>query len=60
MRIAEPFEAIRRRTNEHAQATGRYPKVLLLLRGDVKMKGARANFCPEFPGVRGLRHRRVG
>ncbi len=49
-RIAEPFEKIRRRTIEHALHTGRYPKLLLLLRGDVKMKGARANFCQNFFG----------
>ena len=49
-RIAEPFEKIRRRTMEHALTTGRYPRVLLLLRGDVKMKGARANFCQNFFG----------
>jgi methylmalonyl-CoA mutase len=49
-RIAEPFEKIRQRTTEHAITTGRYPKVLLLLRGDVKMKGARANFCLNFFG----------
>jgi methylmalonyl-CoA mutase len=54
LRIAEPFEAIRRRTNEHAQATGRYPKVLLLLRGDVKMRGARANFSLNFLGCAGF------
>jgi len=54
MRIAEPFEAIRRRTNEHAQAAGRYPKVLLLTRGDVKMKGARANFSLNFLGCAGF------
>jgi methylmalonyl-CoA mutase len=54
MRIAEPFEAIRRRTNEHAEATGRYPKVLLLLRGDVKMRGARANFSLNFLGCAGF------
>jgi methylmalonyl-CoA mutase len=54
MRIAEPFEAIRRRTNEHAQATGRYPTVLLLLRGDVKMRGARANFSLNFLGCAGF------
>jgi methylmalonyl-CoA mutase len=53
-RIAEPFERIRRRTTEHAQATGRYPKVLLLKRGDVKMKGARANFCLNFFGCAGF------
>jgi methylmalonyl-CoA mutase len=54
MRIAEPFEAIRRRTSEHAQATGRYPKVLLLKRGDVKMKGVRSNFAFNFFGCAGF------
>jgi methylmalonyl-CoA mutase len=49
-RIAEPFEKIRQRTVEHALATGRYPNVLLLMRGDVKMKGARSNFCLNFFG----------
>jgi methylmalonyl-CoA mutase len=49
-RIAEPFEKIRQRTIEHALVTGHYPKVLLLLRGDVKMKGARANFCLNYFG----------
>ena len=54
IRVAEPFEKIRRRTTEHALATGRYPKVLLLKRGDVKMKGARANFCFNFFGCAGF------
>ncbi|MBN1570487.1 MAG: hypothetical protein JXA73_21770 [Acidobacteria bacterium] len=49
-RVAEPFEKIRRRTIDHASTTGRYPKVLLLTRGDVKMKGARSNFCLNFFG----------
>ena len=53
-RIAEPFEKIRQRTNAHAKATGRYPKVLLLQRGDVKMKGARTNFCMNFLGCAGF------
>lgn len=53
-RIAAPFEAIRQRTNEHAKTTGRYPKVLLLTRGDVKMKGARANFSLNFLGCAGF------
>ena len=53
-RIAAPFEAIRRRTTEHARATGRYPKMLLLKRGDVKMKGARANFVLNFFGCAGF------
>lgn len=49
-RIAEPFEKIRQRTVEHALITGRYPKALLLMRGDAKMKGARSNFCLNFFG----------
>jgi methylmalonyl-CoA mutase len=53
-RVAEPFEAIRRRTIEHARATGRYPRVLLLTRGDVRMKGARSNFCLNFFGCAGF------
>jgi methylmalonyl-CoA mutase len=53
-RLAAPFEAIRARTAAHAQRTGRYPKVLLLKRGDVKMKMARANFCYNFFGCAGF------
>jgi methylmalonyl-CoA mutase len=53
-RLAEPFENIRRRTIDHAHATGRYPKVLLLKRGDAKMKGARATFCLNFFGCAGF------
>ncbi|MBP1623810.1 MAG: Methylmalonyl-CoA mutase [Acidobacteria bacterium] len=53
-RLAEPFEKIRIRTAEHARATGRHPKVLLLTRGDVRMKGARANFCLNFFGCAGF------
>jgi methylmalonyl-CoA mutase len=53
-RLAAPFEAIRARTAAHAQQTGRYPKVLLLKRGDVKMKMARANFCLNFFGCAGF------
>ena len=54
VRLAEPFEKIRRRTTAYAEATGRYPKVLLLKRGDVKMKGARANFSFNFLGCAGF------
>lgn len=54
VRVAEPFEAIRRRTVLHARAAGRYPKVLLLTRGDVKMRGARSNFCLNFFGCAGF------
>jgi methylmalonyl-CoA mutase len=54
VRLAEPFEKIRRRTTEYALTAGRYPKVLLLKRGDVKMKGARSNFCFNFFGCAGF------
>jgi len=47
-RLAEPFEKIRERTAQHIRLTGKAPKVLLLKRGDPKMKIARANFCLNF------------
>ncbi|HET6436610.1 MAG TPA: methylmalonyl-CoA mutase family protein [Anaeromyxobacter sp.] len=53
-RLAEPFERIRLRTRAHARATGRTPKVLLLKRGDPKMKSARATFCLNFFGCAGF------
>ena len=53
-RLAEPFEQIRCRTAAHAEAAGRYPKVLLLKRGDLKMRMARANFCFNFLGCAGF------
>jgi methylmalonyl-CoA mutase len=53
-RLAEPFEAIRLRTERHAAATGRTPRVLLLERGDVKMRTARAAFCLNFFGCAGF------
>ncbi len=53
-RLAEPFEKIRARTARHAIATGRVPKVLLLKRGDVKMRTARANFALNFLGCIGF------
>jgi methylmalonyl-CoA mutase len=53
-RLAEPFEKIRKRTETHARAAGRAPKVLLLKRGDVKMRTARANFALNFFGCAGF------
>ena len=53
-RLAVPFEKIRQRTARHAKAAGRYPKLLLLARGDVKMRGARANFVLNFFGCAGF------
>ena len=49
-RLAEPFEEIRYRTIDNAKKARRYPKVLLLTRGDVKMRVARANFALNFFG----------
>jgi len=53
-RLAEPYERIRRRTERHAAKTGRVPKVLLLMRGDLKMRMARANFSFNFFGCAGF------
>jgi methylmalonyl-CoA mutase len=53
-RLALPFERIRLRTARHAERTGRYPKVLLLERGDPKMRSARANFSLNFFGCAGF------
>ncbi len=53
-RLAEPFEQIRDRTARHVRETGRTPKVLLLKRGDVKMRTARANFALNFFGCAGF------
>ncbi len=53
-RLAVPLEAIRQRTARYARANGRVPRVLLLTRGDVKKRGARANFCLNFFGCGGF------
>lgn len=53
-RLAEPFEAIRRRTERHARKTGRTPRVLLVERGDLRMRKARAAFCLNLFGCAGF------
>lgn len=53
-RMAMPIEAVRLRTERHARRTGRRPRVLLLKRGDLKMKMARATFCRNFFGCGGF------
>lgn len=53
-RLAAPFEAIRMRTERHANATGQTPRVLLLEHGDLRMRKARANFCLNFFGCAGF------
>jgi len=42
------------RTERHAHATGHRPTILLLNRGDVKMRIARATFCANFFGCGGF------
>jgi methylmalonyl-CoA mutase len=54
LRLAEPFEKIRERTSRHANAVGRYPRVVMLKRGDLKMRMARANFSLNFFGCAGF------
>jgi methylmalonyl-CoA mutase len=49
-RMAEPFEKIRRQVEQ----SGKRPRVLLLQRGDVKMKMARSNFCLNLFGCAGF------
>jgi methylmalonyl-CoA mutase len=49
-RMAEPFEKIRQRVEK----SGKRPRVLLLQRGDAKMKMARANFCLNLFGCAGF------
>ena len=49
-RMAIPFEQIRQRVETSAKR----PRVLLLQRGDVKMKTARANFCLNLFGCAGF------
>jgi methylmalonyl-CoA mutase len=49
-RMAQPFEAIRQRVEKSPKR----PRVLLLQRGDVKMRMARANFCLNLFGCAGF------
>ena len=49
-RMAKPFEAIRKKV----ERSGKRPRVLLLLRGDRKMRMARANFCLNLFGCAGF------
>lgn len=48
------FEQIRRRAEDHSDRTGRRPKALLLLRGDLKMRQARAQFIQNLLGCGGF------
>ena len=53
-RLAGLFERIRLRTERHAKKTGKTPRVLLLERGDLKMRKARGAFCSNFFGCAGF------
>jgi methylmalonyl-CoA mutase len=53
-RAAALYEKIRRRTEAHSRRTGKRPKVLLLTRGDLKMRMARAQFCQNLFGCGGF------
>ena len=53
-RGAEPFEALRLRTEQHAAKTGHRPRVLLLEYGDLKMRKARAAFSMNFFAAAGF------
>ncbi len=53
-RLARPIEKIRLRTERYARKTGTTPAVLLLKKGDLKMKMARAQFCQNFWGCAGF------
>jgi methylmalonyl-CoA mutase len=50
-RMANPFEEIRQRVEK----SGKRPSVLLLSRGQMKMRMARANFCLNFFGCAGFK-----
>jgi methylmalonyl-CoA mutase len=53
-RLAASIEAVRLRTERHARKTGQRVSVLLLKRGDLKMRMARATFCQNFFGCGGF------
>lgn len=53
-RLAASIEAVRLRTERHARKAGERPSVLLLKRGDLKMRMARATFCQNFFGCGGF------
>jgi methylmalonyl-CoA mutase len=48
LRGARSFEELRLRTERHAAAGGRTPRVLLAEIGDVKMRAARSSFAASF------------
>jgi len=53
-RAASPFEQLRLRTEAYERKWGKRPKVLLLERGDLKMRQARSQFSQNFFGCAGF------
>lgn len=47
-RASVPFEDLRHRTKKVAKATGKTPKAVLILFGNLAMRRARADFCINF------------
>lgn len=54
LRLSEPFERVRLRTEQHAQANGSAPSVVLLPMGNPSMRSARANFTRNLLGCAGF------
>ena len=55
VRLSEPFEALRGRTDAYAERTGRRPTVVLAPMGPPSARSARATFARNFFGVAGFR-----
>ncbi len=57
LRGARAYEELRLRTERHAAAGGKIPRVLLAEMGDVKMRAARSNFAANFFACAGFETR---
>jgi methylmalonyl-CoA mutase len=53
-RAAEPFEALRLRTEQFINRTGEQPRIVLAEIGDAKMRSARSQFAADFLACAGL------
>lgn len=53
-RAAQSFEALRLRTQQFTNQTGRQPRIVLAEIGDAKMRSARSQFAAEFMSCAGL------
>ena len=53
-RAAEPFEALRLRTEQFINRTGEQPRIVLAEIGDAKMRSARSQFAADFLACVGL------